>query len=59
MRVVPISDVASYTSVTRGVKIAQSPTTVIIGRKGRTRVIAGLTEPRELSQAVGDALAGR
>ncbi len=59
VRVVPIADVASYTSVTQGVKIAQSPTTVIIGRKGATRVIAGLTEPSELSQAVGDALAGR
>jgi hypothetical protein len=59
VRVVPISDVARYPSVTKGVKIAQSPTTVIIGRKGRTRVISGLTEPRELSQAVGDALAGR
>jgi hypothetical protein len=59
VRVVPIADVASYTSVTQGVKIAQSPTTVIIGRKGATRVIAGLTEPSELSQAVADALAGR
>lgn len=59
VRVVPIADVARYTTVTRGMKIAQSPTTVIIGRKGRSRVIAGLTEPRELSQAVGDALAGR
>ncbi len=59
VRVIPIANVASYTSVTRGVKIAGSPTTVIIGRKGATRVIAGLTEPRELSQAVGDALAGR
>lgn len=59
VRVVPIADVARYTSVTRGVKIAGSPTTVVIGRKGATRVIAGLTEPREISQAVGDALAGR
>jgi hypothetical protein len=32
---------------------------VIIGHKGRTRVIAGLTEPREIAQAVGDALARR
>ena len=59
VRVVPIADVAMYTTVTRGMKIAQSPTTVIIGRKGRTRVIAGLTDPHELQQAVGDALAGR
>ena len=59
VRIVPIGDVASYTAITGGVKIAGSPTTVIVGRKGRTRVIAGLTEPRELSQAVGDAVAGR
>ena len=59
VRIVPIADVARYTSVTRGVKIAGSPTTVIIGHKGRTRVIAGLSEPREISQAVGDALARR
>ena len=52
-------DVADYESVTRGVKIAQSPTTVVVGRKGRARAIVGLTESREIAQAVGDALAGR
>jgi hypothetical protein len=59
VRVVPITRVAQYPSITSGVKIAQSPTTVVIGRKRETRVIVGLTEPREISQAVGDALAGR
>ena len=59
MRVVPISRVADYESITQGVKIAQSPTTVVVGRKGRARAIVGLTEPREIAQAVGDALAGR
>ncbi len=59
VRVARIEDVAKYPSVTKGVKIAQSPTTVIIGRKRHTRVISGLSEPRELAQAVGDALAGR
>ncbi|MEA2221437.1 MAG: hypothetical protein QOJ35_4063 [Solirubrobacteraceae bacterium] len=59
VRVVPIENVAQYASITLGVKIAQSPTTVIVGHKGRTRVIAGLTESHELAQAVGDALAGR
>jgi hypothetical protein len=58
VRVVPITRVAQYESITSGVKIAQSPTTLVIGRKGTTRVIVGLTEPREISQAVGDALAG-
>ena len=49
----------SYTSVTRGVKIAAVADDRRHRPQGRTRVIAGLTEPRELSQAVGDALAGR
>lgn len=59
VRAVPIGRVAQYASVTRGLRIAQSPTTVVIGRRRHTRVIVGLTEPRELAQAVGDALAGR
>jgi hypothetical protein len=59
VRAVPIGRVAQYAAVTRGLKIAQSPTTVVIGRERHTRVIVGLTEPSELAQAVGDALAGR
>jgi hypothetical protein len=59
VRPVPIGRVAQYAAVIRGLKIAQSPTTVVIGRKRHTRVIVGLTEPHELAQAVGDALAGR
>jgi hypothetical protein len=59
VRIVPITRVAQYASVTSGVKIAQSPTTLVIGRKGHTRAIVGLTDPQELSQAVGDALAAR
>ena len=59
VHVVPISRVGQYPSITAGAKITQSPTTLVIDRKQRTRVIAGLSEERELSQAVGDALAGR
>ncbi|MGH2839980.1 MAG: hypothetical protein ACRDKY_04045 [Solirubrobacteraceae bacterium] len=58
VHVIPIARVGDYGSITRGVKIAQSPTTLIIGEKGQTRTIVGLSEPHELSQAVGDALAG-
>jgi hypothetical protein len=57
--VVPISRVGEYPAITQGVTIAGSPTTLVIDRKRRTRVIAGLSEPQELAQAVGDALAGR
>jgi hypothetical protein len=59
VHVVPIGQVADYPSMTEGVTIAQSPTTLVVDRRRRTRVITGLSEPRELSHAVGDALAGR
>jgi len=59
VHVVPISRVGEYESITRGVTINQSPTTLVIDRKRRTRSIIGLTERGELTQAVDDALAGR
>jgi type II secretory pathway component HofQ len=59
VRVVPISRVAQYASVTSGVKITQSPTTLVIGREGHARASVGLTDPHEISQTVGDARAGR
>jgi type IV secretory pathway VirB10-like protein len=59
VHVVPVSRVGAYDAVTRGLTVAQSPTTLIIDRDRKARMIVGLTEPRELSQAVGDALAGR
>jgi hypothetical protein len=59
VHVIPIGRVGDYGSITRGVKVAQSPTTLIIGHGGQTRTIVGLTEPGELGQAVGDALAKR
>ena len=59
VHVVPISRVGDYDSITRDVRVVQSPTTLVIDRKRRARVITGLTESQELKQAVGDALAGR
>lgn len=59
IHIVPIARVGRYPAITQGVTVAQSPTTIVIGRRGHTRVITGLSEPRELSQAVDDALAGR
>jgi hypothetical protein len=59
VHIVPIGRAGDYPAITQGVTIAQSPTTLVIGHARRTRVIAGLSEPRELAQAVGDALAGR
>ena len=59
VHIVPIGRVGEYPAITQGVTIAESPTTLVIDRKRHTRVIAGLSEPQELAQAVGDALAGR
>jgi hypothetical protein len=59
VHIVPISRVGEYESITRGVTINQSPTTLVIDRNHRTRPIVGLTERGELTQAVDDALAGR
>lgn len=59
VHVVPISRVGQYESITEGVTVNQSPTTLVIDRKRRSRAIVGLTERGELTQAVNDALAGR
>jgi len=59
VHIVPISRVGEYESITRGVTINQSPTTLVIDHRRRTRPITGLTERGELTQAVDDALAGR
>jgi hypothetical protein len=57
--VVPLSRVGQYESITKGVTISQSPTTLVIDRDRRVRSIVGLTELGELTQAVDDALLGR
>ena len=59
VHVAPISRVGRYESITKGVTVSQSPTTLVIDSKRRTHAIVGLTEPGELKQAVNDALAGR
>jgi hypothetical protein len=57
--VVPLSRVGEYGSITKGVTISQSPTTLVIDRNRRVRSIVGLTELGELTQAVDDALLNR
>jgi hypothetical protein len=59
IHVVPISRVGEYESITRGVTVNQSPTTLVIDRKRRSRTIVGLSERGELTQAVDDAIPGR
>ena len=59
VHVIPISRVGQYESITQGVTVNQSPTTLVIDKKRRSRAIVGLSERGELTQAVNDALAGR
>jgi len=57
VHVEPISRVARFESITRGVTVNQSPVTLVIDRQRRTRAIVGLSERGEITQAVDDALA--
>lgn len=59
VHVVPISRVGQFESITRGVTVNQSPTTLVIDKRRRSRAIVGLSERGELNHAVNDALAGR
>jgi len=56
IHVAPISRVGQFEAITRGVTVNQSPVTLVIDRKRRTRAILGLSERGELTQAVDDAL---
>ncbi len=52
------SEVASFGSVTQGVQILETPTTLVIDRQGQAEVITGLTDSTEISQAITDAEKG-
>jgi hypothetical protein len=48
-------EVAAFGSITRGVQVFGTPTTLIVGKSGKTNVITGLTDPYSLQQAVNEA----
>ncbi len=56
---VAVQDVGRYGSVTQGVNVAQSPTTIVISRDAKARSVAGLTDPTEVEQLVRAALADK
>ncbi len=56
VHLVDTKDVGRFESVTQGVTVAQSPTTMVIV-DGTARSIAGLSEPTEVDQLVREALA--
>jgi hypothetical protein len=59
VHITPIEHVARFERITRGVTVAQSPTTLVISPDRSARSIVGLTEPTEVDQAVRDALAAK
>jgi hypothetical protein len=56
---VDVKNVGRYESVTQGVNVAQSPTTIIISRDAKARTVPGLTDPTEVEQMVREALADK
>lgn len=50
-----INDVADYPRVASGLDIQQSPSTAVIDRQGRARVVEGFLDEGSLSQLVADA----
>ncbi|HEV2770424.1 MAG TPA: hypothetical protein VGV40_09605, partial [Solirubrobacteraceae bacterium] len=49
---------ADYAAVTNGVRVEQTPTTLVIGPERAVQAIPGYTVTSELDQAVSDALRG-
>jgi hypothetical protein len=56
VQIADVSDVGLYDSVTQGVTVTQSPTTMVISSDGKARVVNGLTDPTEVDQLVRAAL---
>jgi hypothetical protein len=50
---IPVSQVGKYEAITRGAKVLESPTVLVIGAGGKARAIAGYTQANEINQLVG------
>lgn len=53
----PISQLARYAAITRGVEILQSPTIIVVGPTQKASTITGYTDATEIDQVVSDAIA--
>jgi hypothetical protein len=53
----PISQLARFGGITRGVQVLQAPTVVIVDKNRKASTITGYTDAKEIDQAVSDALA--
>lgn len=56
---VPVAAVGRYEAITRGVKVLESPTVLVIGPDRKVKPIVGYTITGEVDQAVADVLAKR
>ncbi len=54
VRVAPISRVAQYAAITRGVDVLQSPTLLVIGKGNRAGTLVGFTDTLAIDQLVAD-----
>jgi hypothetical protein len=52
------SQVATFGAVTRGVQVLETPTTMVIDRRGRATTLTGLTDATAIQQAISDAQRG-
>jgi hypothetical protein len=56
VKAAPIRQVGRYGAITRGARILESPTVLVIGADRTARPVVGFTTTAELDQAIGDAL---
>jgi predicted nucleotidyltransferase len=47
--------VATFGSITRGVQVEQTPTILIINKRGRATTLTGLTDAFSIEQAIAEA----
>jgi hypothetical protein len=55
----PLSQLARYGAITRGVQVLRSPTLVVIDRSRRATTLSGYTDAPEIDQTISDVLRAR
>ena len=56
VRVAPVSDIARYAPITRGVDVAQSPTLVVVDSDLHAEALVGYVARTTIRQAISDAI---
>lgn len=54
IRAVPLSRVAQYPALLKGIDVVQSPTVLVIGKGNRARTLVGYADTRAIDQLVSD-----